>query len=67
MPALLLLGLLQATQPVLARGLVPVCTPKGTHWVEPAGAPADQQPETANPCLHGWCGARKARPVKSPG
>ncbi len=66
LPALMLLALLQATQPALARGLVPVCTASGTHWIDPAagdtgGKPADQ---AGSACPHGWCNPRKPRPGK---
>jgi hypothetical protein len=63
MPALLLLGLLTATQPALARGLVPVCTKLGTHWVSPDGeSPARTDPSQA--CAHGWCTPRKTRATR---
>lgn len=60
LPALLLLALLQATQPALARGLVPVCTAAGTHWIAP-DADAPTRPDQANACAHGWCTPRKTR------
>jgi hypothetical protein len=63
MPALLLLGLLTATQPALARGLVPVCTKEGTHWVAADGeAPA--RTDQPGACAHGWCTPRKSRPTR---
>lgn len=62
MPALLLLALTQATQPALARGLVPVCTATGTDWVDPASGKGDPGPDTGSACPHGWCSPRKPRP-----
>lgn len=64
MPALILIALAQATQPALARGLVPVCSAEGTHWVpadgksRPGGTPeGDRQ----GACLHGWCSTTNRR------
>ena len=51
LPALLLLGLMNATQPALASGLVPVCTQSGLRWTTPAGQPAPQDQSSA--CAHG--------------
>ena len=62
LPALLLLALLQATQPALARGLVPVCTASGTIWIDPAGGPDSPGPDAGSTCPHGWCTPRKPRP-----
>ncbi|MFN7398645.1 MAG: hypothetical protein ACK5SX_06170 [Sandaracinobacter sp.] len=61
LPALLLFALMQATQPALARGFVPVCTTAGTSWIDPAAD--DRAPAQDNPaaCPHGWCTPRKPR------
>jgi hypothetical protein len=65
LPALLLLALMQATQPALARGLVPVCTATGTHWIDPAAGDNQGDPKSSGPaCPHGWCSPRKPRPGK---
>ncbi len=61
MPALVLLALLQATEPALARGLVPVCTATGTGWIDPAGGNGTPAPDTGSACPHGWCTPRKSR------
>ena len=42
MPALLLLALMNATQPALGSGLVPVCTRAGVSWTTPDGKPAER-------------------------
>ncbi len=70
MPAILLVALLQATQPALARGLVPVCTAAGTDWIDPASGkhPSGGDPgrDDAGPaCPHGWCTLRKPRAGKA--
>ncbi len=59
LPALLLLALLNATQPALAQGLVPICTQSGTRWTTPDGQPAT--PDQPNPCAHGWCSSRRSK------
>jgi hypothetical protein len=61
MPALLLLALLQATQPALARGLVPVCTTTGTDWIDPADGRQAPVRDAGPICLHGWCTLRRSR------
>jgi len=61
MPALLLVALVQATQPAIALGLVPVCTQAGVEWTRVGGEPAEQ-PEPRNGCAHGWCDPRRLRP-----
>lgn len=61
MPALLLLALLQATQPALARGLVPVCTATGTAWIDPTTDRQTPEQDSSSVCLHGWCSARRTR------
>ena len=63
-PALILLALLQATTPALARGLVPVCSATGTIWVDLDGRAPGNAPESANACAHGWCTPRKLREPK---
>jgi len=66
LPALLLAGLVLATQPALARGLVPVCTATGTHWIDPAAGgtgPSTPAEDSAAACPHGWCTPRKPRPA----
>ncbi|TPE58587.1 hypothetical protein FJQ54_16140 [Sandaracinobacter neustonicus] len=63
LPALILLALLQATTPALARGLVPVCSASGTIWVDLNGRGAPV-PDSANACAHGWCTPRKLRTQK---
>lgn len=62
MPGLMALALLQATQPALARGLVPVCTAAGTSWIDPAGGSDEPRHDTGSACPHGWCSPRKPRP-----
>ena len=62
LPALLLLALLQTTQPALARGLVPVCTATGTDWIDPASGKGTPAPNAGSACPHGWCTPRKPRP-----
>ena len=57
LPALLLLALMNATQPALASGLVPVCTQSGLRWTTPDGQPAPQDQSSA--CAHGWCTSRR--------
>jgi hypothetical protein len=66
MPALLLLALLDATSPALARGLVPVCSAGGTQWVDLEGG-QKQRPESESTCPHGWCAPRKPRPDRGAG
>lgn len=64
LPALLLLGLLQATQPALATGLVPLCTAGGTRWINPDGTPADRDDNPATrTCAHGWAEPRRPKLV----
>jgi hypothetical protein len=60
MPALILLALLQATQPALARGLVPVCSANGTDGIPADGRPR-QDGDAGSICLHGWCTSRRSR------
>jgi hypothetical protein len=62
MPALLLIGLLDATNPPIARGLMPVCTAAGIGWLAPDGTPTKPEPTGDSPCPHGWCTPRKPRP-----
>lgn len=57
LPALMLLALMNATQPALASGLIPVCTQSGTIWQTPDGNPAPT--EKPNACAHGWCTSRR--------
>jgi hypothetical protein len=64
LPALLLLALLQATQPALARGLVPLCTATGTDWIDPASGRKSPEDGRGSACPHGWCTTRKARPSR---
>jgi hypothetical protein len=59
MPALLLLALMNATQPALGSGLVPVCTRAGVSWTTPDGKPAER--DKAPACAHGWCTSRRHR------
>lgn len=59
LPALILMALLQATQPALARGLVPVCTATGTSWIDPASGSGKPRPDADPTCPHGWCTPRK--------
>lgn len=59
LPALILLALMNATQPALASGLIPVCTTSGTRWTTPDGEPAPQ--DKPNPCAHGWCTQRRQK------
>lgn len=64
LPALLLLGLVQATQPALATGLVPLCTAAGTRWINPDGTPADRDSNPASrTCAHGWAEPRRPKLV----
>jgi hypothetical protein len=64
MPALLLVALLQATQPAFARGLVPVCTAAGTDWIDPASGKSPPGGDAGTTCPHGWCTPRKPRAGK---
>ena len=66
MPALLLLALLDATSPALARGLVPVCSASGTQWVDLEGG-QNRRPAGESACPHGWCTPRKPKADRSPG
>jgi hypothetical protein len=61
MPTLLLLALLQATQPALAPGLIPVCTATGSHWIDPTGGRNAPDQEKGSVCIHGWCTGRRSR------
>lgn len=63
LPALILLALLQATTPALARGLVPVCSATGTIWVDPENRDGPVR-DAASACAHGWCTPRKLREAK---
>ena len=62
MPSIILIALLQATQPALARGLVPVCTATGTSWIDPASGTDEPRRDSGSTCPHGWCSPRKPRP-----
>jgi hypothetical protein len=50
---------MNATQPALASGLVPVCTRAGVSWTTPDGKPAER--DKAPACAHGWCTSRRHR------
>ena len=63
LPALILLALMNATQPALASGLIPVCTQNGTRWTTPDGQPAPQ--DKPNACAHGWCTQRRQKLVSA--
>lgn len=65
MPALLLVALLQSTQPALARGLVPVCSADGTSWIDPASGSDQPRQDSSSTCPHGWCTPRKPRPGRA--
>ena len=57
LPALILLALMNATQPALASGLEPVCSQTGIRWTTPDGKPA--QDDKSSACAHGWCTSRR--------
>lgn len=59
MPSIILIALLQATQPALAKGLVPVCSATGTSWIDPTSGTGTPGPDAGAACPHGWCAARK--------
>ncbi|MCG2841443.1 hypothetical protein L6Q21_10665 [Sandaracinobacter sp. RS1-74] len=63
LPALLLLALMNATQPALASSLIPICTQSGIRWTTPEGQPATPE-DKAPACAHGWCTQRRQ---KAPG
>jgi len=68
LPALLLIGLLQATQPAFASGLVPVCTQGGVTWMTADGEPADpRDTDQRGACAHGWCEPRRTKASRSGG
>ncbi len=63
LPSLLLVSLLQATQPAFASGMVPVCTMAGVTWTRSNGEPADpMQDRQKSACAHGWCEPRRTKP-----
>lgn len=62
LPSLLLIALLQATQPAFASGLVPVCTQAGVTWMTVDGEPADPRDDNQrSACAHGWCEPRRTK------
>jgi hypothetical protein len=60
LPGLLLIALLQATQPTLAQGLALLCTAEGLSWA-PLGGGNGPVPDKGSACAHGWCTPRKPR------
>ncbi|MGQ5700865.1 hypothetical protein ACUJ46_02280 [Sandaracinobacteroides sp. A072] len=70
LPSLLLVALVQATQPAIANGMVPLCTQAGVVWISLDGSADSPNPgrpgdEAGNSCAHGWCQSRRPKPEKA--